>query len=166
MRFLDQLHADSPRYTPLGLFLALAMVPVLAALALDERLLHGISVWVKPLKFLVALVVYLLTLAWMARFAEQSMTKRSWWRWHERAVVVAVLAEILWIGGAAAWGVASHYNNSTRLMAVLYPMMGAAAILLTTATATLAYAIHLNENTGLSPLLKSGLVWGLSLIHI
>ena len=92
MNGLDQLHAHSPRYTPLGLFLALAMFPALAALALDERLFQGVPVWTKPLKFLFALVVYLLTLAWMARFAEPSMTRRAWWRWHERAVVVAVLA--------------------------------------------------------------------------
>ena len=41
--------------------------------------------------------------------------------------------------------------------------MGVAAILLTTASATLAYAIHRHENSGLSPALKSGLVWGLGL---
>jgi hypothetical protein len=163
MRFLDHLHADSPRYTPLGLFLALAMVPALGALALDERLFQGVPVWTKPLKFLFALVVYLLTLAWMARFAEPSMTQRAWWRWHERAVVVAVLAEMIWIGGAAAWGVPSHYNNSNLLMAVVYPMMGVAAIVLTTASTTLALAIHRHENTGLSPALKAGLVWGLGL---
>jgi len=163
MNWLDRLHAYSPRYTPLGLFLALAMLPALAALALDERLFQGVPVWTKPLKFLFALVVYLFTLAWMARFAEPSMTRRAWWRWHERAVVFAVLAEMIWIGGAAAWGVGSHYNRSNLLMAVVYPIMGVAAIVLTTASTTLAYAIHRHENSGLSPVLNSGLVWGLGL---
>jgi hypothetical protein len=124
---------------------------------------QGIPVWIKPLKFLVSLVVYLLTLAWMARFADTATTQRAAWRWHECAVVVAVLLEMVWIGGAAAMGVGSHYNVSNRLLAVIYPMMGLAAILLTTASTTLAVAIHRNQDTGMSPLLKSGLVWGLGL---
>ena len=163
MNALDRLHADSPRYTPLALFLAMTMVPVVAALALDARMFQGIPVWIKPLKFLVSLVVYLLTLAWMARFADTATTQRAGWRWHECAVVMAVLLEMVWIGGAAAMGVGSHYNVSNRLMAVTYPMMGLAAILLTTASTTLAVAIHRNPNTGLSPPLKGGLVWGLGL---
>jgi hypothetical protein len=151
MKALDRLHADSPRYTPLALFLAMTMVPVVAALALDARMFQGIPVWIKPLKFLVSLVVYLLTLAWMARFADTTTTQRAGWRWHECAVVMAVLLEMVWIGGAAAMGVGSHYNVSNRLLAVTYPMMGLAAILLTTASTTLAVAIHRNPNTGLSP---------------
>ena len=64
MNWLDRLHAYSPRYTPLGLFLALAIFPALAALALDARLFQGFPVWTQPLKFLLALAVYLLTWAW------------------------------------------------------------------------------------------------------
>jgi hypothetical protein len=160
---LARLAADSPRYAPLGIFLALAMIPVFAALALDARVFQGLNVWIKPLKFLFALSVYLLTLAWFARYASPQMTAKPWWRLHERAVVFAVIAEILWIGGAAALGTGSHFNESTPALQVLYGLMGVGAVLLTTASTTLALAIHRNAQSGLSPAVKAGLVWGLAL---
>jgi hypothetical protein len=139
------------------------MIPVFGALALDARVFQGLNVWVKPLKFLFAVSVYLLTLAWFARYASPQMTAKPWWRLHERAVVFAVIAEILWIGGAAALGAGSHFNESTPALRVLYGLMGAGAVLLTTASTTLALAIHRNAQSGLSPAVKSGLVWGLAL---
>ena len=47
----------------------LALVPVtLAALVADGRELHEIDIWIKPLKFELALVIYLFTLAAFARW--------------------------------------------------------------------------------------------------
>jgi len=66
---LARLAADSPRHTRLAIRLALAMLPLLGALALDARRFRGNGVWIKPLKFHAALVVYKLTLAFFARFA-------------------------------------------------------------------------------------------------
>lgn len=163
MLWLARLAADSPRYVPLGLFLALAMIPMWGALTLDARLFNGLNVWIKPLKFHFALTVYLLTLAWLTRYASPEVTSRPWWRRHERAVVFAVTSEALWIGGAAALGTGSHFNEATPLLRVLYGLMGVGAVVLTTASTTLAWAIHRHAHTGLSPALKAGLVWGLAL---
>jgi hypothetical protein len=160
---IARLAADSPRYTPLAILLALAMIPLWGAFLLDARLFQGINVWIKPLKFHFALVVYLLTLAWFARFASPAVTGRPWWRWQERAVVVAVVLELIWIVGAAALATGSHYNRSTPLMGAIYGFMGLAAILLTSASTTLAVAIHRHGGSGLSPAVRSGLVWGLGL---
>jgi hypothetical protein len=160
---MARLAADSPRYTPLAIVLALAVVPLFGALMLDARVFQGINVWIKPIKFHVALVVYLLTLAWFARFAAPEVTSRPWWRWHERAVVVAVVLELIWIVGAAALATGSHYNRSTQLMGAIYAFMGLAAILLTSASATLAVAIRRNRGSMLSPAVRAGLVWGLGL---
>jgi|688.fasta_scaffold105350_3 hypothetical protein len=160
---LARLAADSPRYTPLAVLIALAMLPLLGAWALDERLFQGINIWIKPLKFHAALAIYLLTLAAFSRFASPEVRARPWWRWHERAVVVAVVLELAWIGGAAALGTGSHFNQSTPLATALYSLMGAAALLLTSASATLAWAIHRHPAGDLSAALRTGLVWGLGL---
>jgi hypothetical protein len=160
---LARLAADSPRYTALAVLLALAMLPLFGALALDTRLFQGISVWIKPLKFHAALVVYLITLAAFARFASPEVTRRPWWRWHERAVVVAVVLELVWIGGAASLGTGSHFNESTPLWAAIYPLMGLVAVLLTSASATLAWAIHRHPAGPFSVAVRAGLVWGLGL---
>lgn len=160
---LARLAADSPRYTGLAVLLALAMVPLFGAFLLDQRLFQGINVWIKPLKFHLALVIYLLTLAAFARFASPEIRGRPWWRWHERAVVVAVVLELIWIGGAAALGTASHYNESTPLATAVYSFMGVAAVVLTSASATLAWALHRHPAGDLSPAVRAGLVWGLGL---
>jgi hypothetical protein len=160
---IARLAADSPRYAPLAILLVLAMVPLSLAFALDARVFQGINVWIKPLKFHAALVVYLLTLAWFARFAAPEVTGRPWWRWHERAVVVAVVLELVWIVGAAAVATGSHFNRSTPLMGAIYGFMGLAAILLTSASATMAFAIHRHRGGTLSPAVRAGLVWGLAL---
>ncbi len=158
-----RLGIDSPRYASMGYFLALALVPLLGAYALDERVFQGINVWLKPMKFAFALMVYLLTLAWFARYAAQSLTSRSWWRWHERAVVIAVLAEMVWIAGAAAMGTGSHFNVNTPMAASIYGLMGVAAVVLTSGSTAMAWAIHRNEHSGLSRTVKAGLVLGLGL---
>ncbi|PUE44430.1 ABA4-like family protein [Limnohabitans sp. 2KL-51] len=159
---LARLAHDSPRYTRLAVLLALAMLPLLGALALDTRLFQGINVWIKPLKFHIALVVYLVTLAVFSRFASTEITRRPWWQWHERVVVLAVVLEMVWIGAAAALATASHFNEAP-IWAALYSLMGFAAIVLTSASTTLAWAIHRHPAGDISPALRTGLVWGLAL---
>jgi len=160
---LRQLHRSSPRYTGLAVLLAIAALPVAIALAIDTRLYQGIPVWIKPLKFLLSFVLYLLTLAWATRHAAAAVTSRPWWRWHERAVVLAVLAEVAWIAGAAALGTGSHFNVTSLPTGVLYGTMGFAAVVLTSATATMAFAVARARGPGLSPALRAGVVWGLGL---
>jgi hypothetical protein len=162
-RLLQRIYQDSPRYTALTLFLLIAMLPITGAWLLDTRLFQGINVWVKPLKFFIAIILYLGTLAVFARFSSRQVREQRWWRWHERAVVTAVVLEMLWICGAAAQATASHYNQNNLPMMVIYAAMGLAAILLTSATTSLAWAIHRQPVTGLTPALLSGLVVGLGL---
>ena len=42
------------------------------------------------------------------------MTDRRSWRIYASLVVFATVAEMLWIGGAAMAGIASHYNETRR----------------------------------------------------
>ena len=60
---LSTLREDEPRFYALAVLLAVSTVPTVAAMLVDQRTLLGDSVWVKPLKFQIALVIYLLTLA-------------------------------------------------------------------------------------------------------
>jgi hypothetical protein len=159
---LARLVSDSPRYTRLAVLLAVAMLPLLGAFALDTRLFQGINVWIKPLKFHVAIVVYLLTLAVFIRFASSEITRRRWWVWHERAVVLAVVLEMIWIGAAAALATSSHFNEAP-IWAAIYSLMGAAAVLLTSASTSLAWALHHYPVGTLAPAVRIGLVWGLGL---
>ncbi|AWB48341.1 hypothetical protein HYN69_07275 [Gemmobacter aquarius] len=137
----DRFWSDAPAYAALTLFVALTALPVLAAMGLDARLFQAESVWLKPLKFHIALAIYLATLAFYARWMPAGSRETRFWRWHVRAVVFAVLAELVWIGAAAAVGTASHFNKD-GLWAAVYPVMGVLAITLTSASLVMGLAMR------------------------
>ena len=122
------------------LFAAMA-VPTLGALALDGREHLGAAIWMKPLKFQASIAVYLGTLAWLATLMPERVRAARWWRVYAVAVVGAFVAEIAWIGGAAALGTASHFNMSTPFWAAIYPVMGALAVFGTSAAAVIAWHV-------------------------
>lgn len=159
----SRLWADAPAFTGLALFLTLSALPVLGAMALDGREWLGEGIWIKPLKFQIALVIYLVTLAFFARWLPAGVAQARWWRIYSAAVCFAVLAEMAWIGGAAALGTGSHFNVSTPIWNAIYGVMGLLAAFLTSASFVMAVLIQRNAATGLDPALKLSLVLGLGL---
>src|SRR5262245_66151219 len=107
------------------------MLATLVAMALDERTLLGVNVWLKPLRFEIALAVYLATLAWFAGWLPERVIATRWYRTYAACVVAAIGAEMAWIGGAAAFSIASHFNESSPMMAWTYRLMGGLAVFLT-----------------------------------
>lgn len=121
------------------LITALAAPPLLAAYALDPRLFQGDNIWLKPLKFHLALTVYTGTLTLFAMLLpERTFTTRAW-RAYITLVIACILAELLWIGSAAALGTASHFNL-TGLWSPIYSLMGIAAVILTSLSLAMAPA--------------------------
>jgi hypothetical protein len=114
----------------LTLFIALAALPVMAAYGLDDRLFQGDNVWLKPFKFHLALTVYTGTLVLFALLLPEGTFTSRRWRVYIGVVTLCILAELLWIGSAAALGTASHFNQ-TGIWAAIYPLMGVAAVTLT-----------------------------------
>lgn len=114
----------------LTVLVALAALPLMVAYSLDDRLFQGENVWLKPLKFHLALTVYTGTLTLFAMLLpEETFTSRRW-RGYIGLVTLCILAELVWIGAAAALGTASHFNQ-TGLWAPVYGLMGLAAVTLT-----------------------------------
>jgi hypothetical protein len=163
MRPLAGLLAREPLFAASGLLLLFLMVPTGFAALVDARVLDGANVWAKPLKFQFALGVYLLTLAFFARFMPASVLAGRPYRLFAVAVVIAVWSEVVWIGTAAGMGMASHFNPGA-FGQVIYPIMGALAVLLTTATAVYAWNIARNPQIELSPAVRQGLVIGLAMV--
>ena len=68
-------------HRPLNALAAAAAVGALIAgvlYATDPRELLGVSLWEKPLKFLLSSVIYALTLSWFYSFAARSR-RFGWW---------------------------------------------------------------------------------------
>lgn len=124
------LSRPNPQILRLTLFIALASLPLMAAYALDGRLFQGDSIWLKPLKFHLALTVYAGTLALYGMLLPEGTFATRRWRIYLGVVSAAILAELAWIGTAAALGTASHFNQA-GVWGMVYPVMGAAAVILT-----------------------------------
>ncbi len=155
-----------PVFGAVGILIGLSLAVTLTAQAIDPRPFAGDSVWVKPIKFQVALSLYLLTLSVFARWLPAGMTARPAYRIFAAFVVFSILAELAWIGGAAFFGTASHFNVSSPLMATLYGLMGFFAVSLTSASLVYGIAIWRNSATGLAPALRLSIALGLVLTFV
>ena len=139
--FFGRMQDDAPLLFQGGLFCAALVILFGLAATLDERVFQDVNVWVKPLKFALALAIYLLSLAFFARFASETHNRSRRVRRFHGVVLFCIVGELVWIGGAAMWGVGSHFNVSSLLMGTIYGVMGVFAVTLTTATLVQGIAI-------------------------
>jgi hypothetical protein len=163
---MSRLWTDAPALTGLALFIALTAVPVMGAALIDPRSFLDAPVWQKPLQFHLALSVYVLTLAFFARFLPPGMTADRRWRGYVGVIAVCVLAELAWIGGAASFGVASHFNVDDPVMAAIYGVMGLFAVTLTSACLVMGVAIWRNPASTLTPAMRLAIALGLILTFV
>lgn len=160
---LHALFGSEPLFAATGFLIALSLLVTVPAMFLDARQFQGESVWTKPIKFQVALSIYLLSLAFFARWLPAGMTGSKLYRAYAGAVVFAVIAELVWIGGAAMFGVASHFNQAEPMMIRLYSIMGPLAVVVTSASLVLGIAIWRNAGVALPPALHLSIALGLVL---
>lgn len=146
----------------IGLSVALAL-PSLLALGLDDRLINGISVWSKPLKFQASLAIMLATLLLLLPLIE-ARTRAG------RGVFLASLmaaitanGEVFYITLQAARGRASHFNDSTPFEAMAYSVMGVGAALLVLSSLVIGVYILRRPHPGAPAGLQLGGGWGLVL---
>jgi len=164
--WFDGLFRREPLFAGTGMFMIALMTPTLFAMVLDNRTLLDVSVWDKPLKFQVALAVYMLTLAWYSKWLPQPMLRKSWYRIYSVVVVFCVIAEMVWLMSAAAHGIASHFNTSSALMQSAYALAGLFAVTLLTSSAVYGVAIWRNTESSLTPALRMSLGLGLTLTFV
>jgi hypothetical protein len=162
----SRLWQDAPALTGLALFIALTAVPLLAAAMIDPRSFLDAPVWQKPLQFHLALSVYAVTLAFFARFLPKGMIAGRRWRVYVGIVAFCILAELIWVGGAASFGIASHFNVDDPVMGAIYGVMGVFAVTLTSASLVMGVAIWRNPATGLSPAMHLAIALGLILTFV
>lgn len=118
-----------------GFAVAMAVLaPVLAVLAVvDDRLVLGASLWLKPLKFALSFVAYSAALAWLlGQLRDRALQITGW------VIVIASVVEMAIITGQAAVGNRSHFNEDDGLGAMLFSIMGATIVVLWLATLAIA----------------------------
>lgn len=139
------------------------MIPSLAAYVIDERLINGISVWSKPLKFQSSLIVLIGTLLVLLPpvLRAEAMAGRLA-RGTSLAIAVSATLEIAYIVLQAARGRASHFNDSTPLEATLYQIMGVGAVTLVICTFIFGVLIWRQARPEVGHGLRTGAALGLT----
>jgi hypothetical protein len=137
------------------------LIPSLIALAIDERLLIGVSVWSKPLKFETSLIVAYTTLLLLLPLIDGKVLSGRTIRWAALASGLMGVLEIFYIIVQAARGRASHFNNSTPLEAVFYGLMGVGAVTIVIGCMIIGWMLlrHGRKDAGVG--VRLGGAWGL-----
>jgi hypothetical protein len=97
----------------------------LAALVLlpfDERLVTGISPWIKPLKFCLSITLYVWSLGVLLSWLPAAEAGRV--RWLSAGVAATMILEIGCLFLQAARGTTSHYNTATAFDGAVFGLMG------------------------------------------
>jgi hypothetical protein len=147
--------------TLLALLMLAAMLPTALALGLDERLIRGVNVWVKPLKFMAAMALFSLSTAWFIGLLPEARRRARVVRFIVASIVGAGVFEVGYITVQAALGQASHYNFSDLAHLVLYQLMGAGALLLCATQGVLAVQISRHGRRDVDPAWRLAVVRGL-----
>ncbi|MDT7752152.1 MAG: hypothetical protein QOD96_5814 [Pseudonocardiales bacterium] len=116
-----------------GVMAVMAVVSAVG-LAVDDRILLGAPIWLKPLKFAISMAVYGLTWAWLYSLLA---TRRRLASVVSSATVVLLAVEYVVIVVQVVRGRPSHFNMSTPLDSALWITMGGTIAALWVGTAIL-----------------------------
>ena len=146
-------------HAPLVWF-AVAMTGLTAVSAVgyvvDDRILVGVPIWAKPLKFSISFAVYAISLAWMLSLLRRPAVRRLG---HRVGTVLAAASsvEMTAIVLQVVRGHQSHFNKSTPFDAAVYAVMGATVVIIFTCTIVVAVAV------AMTPLAERAITWAVRL---
>ncbi len=130
-----------------SLVMSLLFIAAVILGTVDDRLINGVSVWLKPAKFSLSIAVHSLTLAFgLLLLTEQGLNSVSIKRWSTAFIVVSFL-ELLWIFIQASRAEASHFNSSGTFEQIMYSLMGIGAVTLTVITGIFGWKISRAGNS-------------------
>lgn len=156
-RTTDPTHTG---WATVAILMALALVSGVA-MAFDHRLLNGVSVWSKPLKFEVSFALHMATLMLFVHWLGAGMRHGRLIRWTVSITSAAVLVEVLYIHLQAARGRHSHFNDDTAWEAIAYyALMGGAALVVMAGTIVIGVAIWRDGSARIGPGLRTGAAAG------
>lgn len=120
-QFLAELYWRNPLLALAGWLHIVLLLGTVAGFLTDDRLVTGVNTWLKPMKFMLSIAIFLWTIAWFSKYIRRP-------RWLLTAVsvilCVTMLVESACILLQAARGTTSHYNIATDFDAAVFQTMG------------------------------------------
>jgi len=133
-------------------------IVVLLFYATDSRELLGVSVWEKPLKFLISATFYSATFSWLYTFVEKGKSLASKMG---NIISIMLVVELVVIVGMASVGSTSHFNVSTPFNIAIWSLMATAISVVWVATFLLS--IGLWNSRKMSNELRLAVRWSIGL---
>lgn len=152
---IAELRARDPLLFWTGALMLLGLVVVTLLSISDQRLILGINPWIKPMKFLISITIFLWSVAWFMPETEPDLVRRALVRW---TVAGAMLIEIVLISLQAARGTTSHFNATTAFDLAVFNIMGAAITVSSIAVMLLLWILRRD-----TPTARAGYLWGIRL---
>ncbi len=127
----------------------------------DDRMLNGVSIWAKPMKFNLSFALHLATLLVFAALMTRAARSTRTMRWAITITSFTVLIELLYIFVQAARGRASHFNFETQWeMIAYYGLMGGAAVVVMIGTLIIGVLAWRGAREGIGVGLRTGILLG------
>ena len=152
---MTELRARDPLLFWTGALMVLALVVVTLLSISDQRLILGLNPWIKPMKFLISITIFLWSTAWFMPETQPDMVRRALVRW---TIAIAMLVEIALIIMQAARGTTSHFNISSEFDARVFNIMG---IMITVSTIAMMLFLWIIRRD--TPSHRAGYLWGIRL---
>lgn len=154
--FFSEIYRRNPALAVLGWLHLVALVVLLCVAPFDARTIMGLNPWIKPLKFLISITIYVWTLAWFLGYLRAYPRAVRLVSWGTAFVFVVEMGCLI---SQAARGTTSHYNQATPYDAAVFSTMGA-MITLNTLLAVITLAFFFKRTT---PQLAPAYLWGIRL---
>lgn len=122
----QQLKSRNPILARTAIFHAALFLIALGLFMVDSREVMGVNAWIKPMKFMVSITIYLVTVALLMGHIERP-------RWAVRTIAWGIsscmVVETTLIFMQAGRGVRSHFNVMTPFDAGVFSIMGLGVII-------------------------------------
>lgn len=153
--------ADLRRRNPFLYWTGVAHLALLALFLLfsllDTTQILGINRWIKPMKFMTSIAIFVWTMGWVLEEAGGSPRARRWVSW---LLGGTLFVETICIVSQAARGVRSHFNRDTTYDEAVFALMG---IMIVVNTLAAAWALLLMFRARPQGAKNAAYVWGIRL---
>ena len=122
---LQRFYRQEPVLVAFAILMTAMMLPTFVAFLYETRTFNGINVWIKPLKFMSSVAIFLFTMALFFPFLDATDRARKSVRVMIWLICTIFLLEILYITYRASLAEASHFNRATIRDEIYYALMGA-----------------------------------------
>ena len=120
MRDLNAVSRQSRALTALAATMLIGFAAALVGMAVDPRVIGGVSAWLKPAKFAISTAIFSVSIAWVFSYLKPTVTLKRL----GRTLAASLLLEVAVIFAQAFRGTTSQFNRTSPLNTVLFTVMG------------------------------------------